>query len=275
LNFTSADLFFWNGASMSEPLDFILADWPAPPNVHARVSTRHGGVSAAPWSSLNVGPHVGDDPRAVAENRRRLLAAVQRVSSKSAIDSAINSAQWLNQVHGMTVIDASVSGKSANTVPDADAVTTTESALPIIVMTADCLPVFFCDKNGSRVAVAHAGWRGLCDGVLEATLKKFANPANVLAWLGPAIGPEKFEVGAEVRAAFLEKNGEAASCFVPSKNSERWLADIYALAALRLHQAGVQHISGGGFCTVSDKERFFSYRRDGQTGRMASVIWLS
>lgn len=254
---------------MTELLPLIHADWPAPANIHALVTTRAGGVSASPWDSLNFGTHVSDAVAAVEENRRRLLAALHKISP-------CETPQWLNQVHGVKVIDAEADmAMRIRYVPDADAVTTTKKGLPCVVMTADCLPVFFCNRQGDRVAVAHAGWRGLCDGVLEATVKKFAEPADVLAWFGPAIGPEKFEVGAEVRAAFVEKNPEAITYFVPSIKAGHWLADIYGLAALRLHKAGVKKISGGGLCTVSDSERFFSYRRDGCTGRMASVIWIS
>jgi polyphenol oxidase len=163
--------------------------------------------------------------------------------------------------------------------PDADAIFTTEKGLPCVVMTADCLPVFFCDRAGTRVAVAHAGWRGLCDGVLEATLKKFPKADDVLVWMGPAIGPEKFEVGSEVRDAFLAHDAAASLCFRPSTLSGpeagRWLADIYGLARLRLAAAGVSAVYGGGLCTVTDAARFFSYRRDARTGRMASIIWIA
>ncbi|MDQ8038087.1 MAG: peptidoglycan editing factor PgeF [Pedobacter sp.] len=250
-------------------LPLIKADWPAPPHVHAVVSTRAGGVSVAPWDSLNLGMHVADDAGAVRENRARLLSALQDIASCS-------EPQWLNQVHGVVVADAEKdAARRCDYVPDADATFTSEKGLPCVVMTADCLPVFFTDKAGTQVAVAHAGWRGLCDGVLEATLVKFPDVSEVLAWMGPAIGPEKFEVGEEVRAAFVAQQKEAEACFKPGATSGKWLADIYALARLRLNAAGVQSVSGGGFCTVTDEERFFSYRRDGKTGRMASIIWIS
>lgn len=250
-------------------LELLRPDWPAPSRVHALVTTRIGGVSAPPWDSLNLGTHVSDDPAHVGENRARLLAALRRIAPAE-------TPQWLNQVHGTAVVTAELSADARqHFVPDADAVTTTQLHVPCVVMTADCLPVFFCDSDGSRVAVAHAGWRGLCDGVLEATLEKFSNLPAVVAWLGPAIGPERFEVGGEVREAFVTKQAAAASCFVPSPNPGRWLADIYTLARLRLQAGGVTAVYGGGLCTVSDSERFFSYRRDGRTGRMASVIWLA
>lgn len=244
-------------------LPLLLPDWPAPRNVHAVVTTRIGGVSAAPWASLNLGMHVGDNPVDVQANRNHLTQALQHLSSCAP-------PQWLNQVHGIQVVNA---GSDPACVPDADAVTTMQPGMPCAVMTADCLPVFFCDQDGHRVAVAHAGWRGLCDGVLEATLKQFPDSNRVLAWLGPAIGPAAFEVGDEVRAAFMECDAGAASAFVPSPNAGRWLADIYALARQRLTRAGVASIYGGGLCTFNDPDRFFSYRRDGQTGRMASIIW--
>lgn len=254
---------------MNADLPLIAPDWPAPANVHAVVSTRAGGVSLPPWDSLNLGQHVGDDPGHVQQNRARLLAALQVIAPAQA-------PQWLNQVHGITVVEAEADAARREAhLPDADAVTTTQSQLPCVVMTADCLPVFFCDRRGTRVAVAHAGWRGLCDGVLEATLQQFPDPADVLAWLGPAIGPDAFEVGPEVRTAFLARQPEATACFRPSPNAGRYLADIYGLARLRLQAAGVTAIFGGGFCTVRDKERFFSYRRDGRTGRMAALIWLA
>lgn len=250
-------------------LPLILPDWPAPANVHAVVTTRQGGVSPAPWHSLNLGMHVGDNPAHVLDNRARLLSALQEIAPAQ-------SPQWLNQVHGVVVVEAEPSrAQRERSLPDADAVTTTAPGLPCVVMTADCLPVFFCDRQGERVAVAHAGWRGLCDGVLEATLQHFPQPAEVLAWLGPAIGPEAFEVGDEVRAAFLARDAVAGRGFRPSPNTGRWLADLYALARRRLQGAGVVAIHGGGSCTVTEADRFFSYRRDGRTGRMAAVIWRS
>ncbi len=250
---------------MSATLPLIRPDWPAPSKVFAAVSTRQGGVSAAPYASLNLGTHVGDAPEAVAENRVRLLQALGQAP-----------AQWLNQVHGTVVVEAEADpARRAAWVPDADAVTTAQAGLPCVVMTADCLPVFFCDRAATRVAVAHAGWRGLCDGVLEATLARFSDPAQVLCWLGPAIGPQAFEVGAEVRAAFMAQDAGAEACFRPAPAAGKFLADIYALARLRLQAAGVSAVYGGDFCTVSDSARFFSYRRDGRTGRMASVIWLA
>jgi YfiH family protein len=248
-------------------LPLLFPDWPAPRSVHAVVTTRVGGVSAAPWTSLNLGTHVGDNPLHVQENRARLQQALTNVAPCAA-------PQWLNQVHGITVVEAAAEASLRKTwIPDADAVTTALAGVPCVVMTADCLPVFFCDQQGQRVAVAHAGWRGLCDGVLEATLRHFANPAQVMTWLGPAIGPAAFEVGDEVRAAFMTHDAAAAAAFVPSPNAGRWLANIYTLAKLRLAKAGVSAIYGGAACTVSDPTQFFSYRRDGQTGRMASVIW--
>lgn len=252
---------------MTDSLPLLHADWPAPANIHAVVTTRAGGVSHAPWDSLNLGTHVNDDPAHVLENRQRLLERLRKTAF-------CETPQWLNQIHGITVIEAEASAqKRALWLPDADAVTTAQKNIPCVVMTADCLPVFFCDRTGSRVAVAHAGWRGLCDGVLEATLSTFSDPAEVMAWLGPAIGPEKFEVGAEVRAAFLQQDAAVENAFVPSTNQGRWLADIYVLAHRRLQRAGVTSVHGGGLCTVSDPSRFFSYRRDGCTGRMAAVIW--
>lgn len=254
---------------MSDTLSLIRADWPAPAHVHAVVTTRAGGVSLPPWDSLNLGQHVGDDPAHVRENRGRLLAALRAIAPAQA-------PQWLEQVHGTQVVQAEPdAARRAAWVPAADAVGTALREVPCVVMTADCLPVFFADRNGHRVAVAHAGWRGLCDGVLEATLATFPVPGEVMAWLGPAIGPDAFEVGGEVRAAFLQRQAQAAAHFRPSANSGRWLADIYALARLRLQAAGIGSVHGGGLCTVADPARFYSYRRDGRTGRMAAVIWIA
>lgn len=254
---------------MTDFLPLLHADWPAPANIHAVVSSRIGGVSLPPWHSLNLGIHVGDDPHHVAENRQRLLQELRKIS-------ACETPQWLNQVHGIAVVEAEQDrDKRALWLPAADAVVTAEKNIPCVVMTADCLPVFFCDKKGSRVAVAHAGWRGLCDGVLEATVQAFAHPADVMAYLGPAIGPNKFELGDEVRDAFLQRDSAAVTAFLPSVNAGRWMADIYALARQRLLLAGVSAVYGGELCTVSDPDRFFSYRRDGRSGRMAAVIWRS
>jgi hypothetical protein len=249
-------------------VDFLQPDWPAPANVRA-LSTSRGlaqqppfGGSDGVYAGLNLGTHVGDKPEAVAANRQ-LLQQFCGLRYQPA---------WLNQIHGTTVVDLD-SWQGGLT--DADASVTTTEGLAAVVMTADCLPVLFCDKAGSRVAAAHAGWRGLCDGVLETTLEHFPEPSAVLAWLGPAIGPLNFEVGSEVRAAFIAHSAQAAEAFSPSANSGKYLADIYLLARQRLQAVGVTAIYGGEYCTVADPQRFFSYRRDGQTGRQASLIWLS
>ncbi|SFH45893.1 peptidoglycan editing factor PgeF [Pseudomonas sp. NFACC45] len=237
--------------------DWLIPDWPAPAWVKACVTTRTGGVSLAPFDSLNLGDHVGDEPAAVAENRRRL-------TDRLAIRPA-----WLQQVHGITVVEADPAR-----VATADASWTATPGIACTAMTADCLPVLFCNRAGTRVAAAHAGWRGLANGVLEATLDSLEVPADeILAWLGPAIGPQAFEVGPEVREAFVAQLPQAAQAFVPSHNTGKLLADIYALARLRLAARGVTAVYGGGQCTVTDP-RFFSYRRNPRTGRFASLIWL-
>ncbi|MEN2397891.1 peptidoglycan editing factor PgeF [Pseudomonas halotolerans] len=237
--------------------DWLIPDWPAPGWVKACVTTRTGGVSQAPFDSLNLGDHVGDEPAAVAENRRRL-------TDRLAIRPA-----WLQQVHGTAVVEADPAR-----VATADASWSATPGIACTAMTADCLPVLFCNRAGTRVAAAHAGWRGLANGVLEATLDRLEVPADeVLAWLGPAIGPQAFEVGPEVREAFVTQLPQAAQAFVPSHNAGKLLADIYALARLRLAARGVTAVYGGGQCTVTDP-RFFSYRRNPRTGRFASLIWL-
>lgn len=235
----------------------IFPDWPAPASVRACVTTREGGVSLPPYQSFNLGDHVGDDPLAVAENRRRL-------SDEFAIQPA-----WLKQVHGVVVADADPA-----VVAQADASFTEQPGIACTAMTADCLPVLFCDRAGTRVAAAHAGWRGLAGGVLEATLERLGVPAEeVLVWLGPAIGPQAFEVGMEVRDAFTAQHPEAFDAFVPGAQPGKLMADIYQLARIRLAARGVTAVYGGGFCTVSDP-RFFSYRRTPQGGRFASLVWL-
>ena len=237
----------------------IVPDWPAPANVKALQSTRKGGASAEPYNSFNLGSHVGDNPLVVNRNRMQLANLMP------------SEPVWLNQVHGVTVVDAGQAG----CLPEADAIVSMYRGAVCVVMTADCLPVLLCDDKGSVVAAAHAGWRGLCDGVLEATVKEMKVPATtLLAWLGPAIGPAGFEVGEEVRAAFIAKQPEAEAAFVPG-NPGKWLADIYQLARLRLYALGIQRIYGGDLCTLSDAERFYSYRRDGVTGRMGTFVWLS
>lgn len=247
---------------MLSDADLIIPAWPAPANIKALQTTRHGGVSPAPYDTLNLGMHVEDDPLNVARNRQLLNTYVP------------TEPVWLNQVHGVTVVDAG----QASCVPDADAAWSQTKRAVCAVMTADCLPVLFCNREGSVVAAAHAGWRGLCDGVIEATIAAMPVPAeSLLAWLGPAIGPRAFEVGNEVRQEFINRQHEAKAAFAPAGEG-KWLGDIYMLARLRLTRAGVTDIYGGGvdqdFCTYTDSERFFSFRRDGRTGRMASLIWL-
>lgn len=244
-------------------LEVIYPDWPAPSRVKALVTTRKGGDSLAPFDSFNVGLHVGDVPEKVLQNRRQLQ---QLLATK-------HEPQWLEQVHGRKVVEAHVGAQ----VPQADASFTSVPELPCAVMTADCLPVLFCTENGDQVAAAHAGWRGLAAGVLEATLEMFPLPASeVMAWLGPAIGPQQFEVGQDVLDAFLSFSAECEQAFTPHPlKPQRWVADIYQLARLRLKAKGVVRIFGGDFCTFSERERFFSYRRDGVTGRMASLIWIN
>ncbi|HRD50923.1 MAG TPA: peptidoglycan editing factor PgeF [Candidatus Contendobacter sp.] len=238
----------------------IFPDWPAPARVRAVSTTRRGGVSPPSYDSLNLAGHVGDDPACVAENRRRLAAAIGLSADPA----------WLHQVHGAAVVAAS----TVDAPVAADAAWTRKSGRACVVMTADCLPVLLCDRAGTVVAVAHAGWRGLAGGVIAATVAAMTVPsAGLLAWLGPAIGPEAFEVGDEVRAAFLALDVGNAACFRPSP-AGRWLADIYALARRQLRGLGVAAVYGGEFCTFSDSARFFSYRREGKTGRMATLIGL-
>lgn len=236
----------------------ITPDWPAPANVRAAQTTRQGGVSRAPFETLNLGGHVGDDPGQVSANRARLQAALELPAEPV----------WLTQVHGVEVVPAAAGSACA------DASWADRPGVVCSIMTADCLPVLLCDDGGEVVAAAHAGWRGLVAGVLEATVAAMHRPPQrLLAWLGPAIGPDAFEVGDEVRQRFLAADAGAADCFQPSP-AGRWLADLYALARRRLAQAGVEAVYGGEYCTVGQPELFFSYRRDGRTGRMASLIWL-
>ena len=239
--------------------DLIVPDWPAPPGVKAIQTARGGGVSVAPYESLNLGDHVGDEPAAVAANRRRLA------------DCLPGEPLWLNQVHGIAVADAD----SASPGTEADAAVARRIGKVCVVMTADCLPLLLCDRAGTTVAAVHAGWRGLAAGVIEATVAAMAcRPGDLLAWLGPAIGPAAFEVGDEVRAAFAARDPGATAAFAPGAPG-KWMADIWLLARQRLAALGIDAIFGGGRCTVTEAERFFSYRRDGVTGRMGTFIWLA
>ena len=239
----------------------IVPGWPAAANVQAVTTTRAGGVSGPPYTSFNLADHVGDVPGAVAENRALLARSLQLPDLP----------RWLKQVHGNCAVNAAACSPGAV----ADASFSLQPGVVCAVLTADCLPVLLCDRQGTRVAAAHAGWRGLAGGVLEATVAALDSaPGQLMAWFGPAIGPQRFEVGDEVRNAFIGQHAEAREAFVPRPNG-RWLADLYRLAQIRLNAAGVGAIFGGGLCTYIDEERFYSYRRDGVTGRMASLIWLS
>ena len=241
--------------------DWIIPDWPAPARVHALSTTRAGGVSKGRYASLNLGQHVGDDIASVTENRRRLVSET----------GLKHDPHWLNQVHGARV--ALLDGRPV--MEPADAASASKSGEACTVMTADCLPVLFCDRAGTRVAASHAGWRGLKSGVLEATVEAMQVPADeLMVWLGPAIGPKTYEVGEEVRKAFVATDPTAASAFKPSGNDDKWMCDLYMLARQRLVATGVWRFYGGNLCTYTDQERFFSYRRDGECGRMASLIWL-
>lgn len=245
-------------------MDLIMPDWPAPDVVQACFTTRAGGVSQGVYAGLNVGAHVGDEPAAVANNRQQLQHHLQLAQMPL----------WLNQVHGTDVYEL-LAGAYPVQPPTADAAVCRVRGAALSVMTADCLPVLFCDTEGRVVASAHAGWRGLCHGVLEKTVTGMAvEPAAILAWLGPAIGPEAFEVGDDVRQAFVGVDSSASTAFV-ALGGGKWLANLYLLARQRLNRIGVQRIYGGDLCTYSDRSRFYSYRRDGQTGRMTGLIWLA
>lgn len=236
---------------------WIHADWPAPQGVVAGCSTRIGGVSRGRYASLNLGEHVGDDETAVARNRG-LLATLLDLPGEPL---------WLSQVHGCSV------EVNARPGAEADASVAGDAGAVCAIMVADCLPVLFCSENGSEIAAAHAGWRGLAAGVLENTLAALAAPPSaILAWLGPAISQPAFEVGDEVRDAFVSHEPTATAHFEPNPRG-RWQADLYGLARQRLAAAGVERVYGGGFCTSADSERFFSHRRDGTSGRMAALIF--
>ncbi len=250
--------------------EYLFPEWAAPQGVRALSTTRLGGVSRAPWAGFNLGEHVGDDSAAVLANRRQLRQLLPEEP------------RWLRQVHGRVCVDAAESRPGET----ADASFTRRRGVVCAVLTADCLPVLLCDERATVVGVAHAGWRGLAAGVIEATVEAMGEPGeHLMAWLGPAIGPKAFEVGGEVRAAFVAADAAAADAFVAAADG-KWLCDIYRLARQRLAALGIRRITGARSanpgrqsqgaesCTVGEPQRFFSYRRDGITGRMASLVWL-
>ncbi|RXZ39082.1 peptidoglycan editing factor PgeF [Oxalobacteraceae bacterium CAVE-383] len=261
----------------SGSLQVLRPEWPdLPARAHALTTLRGGGVSAAPYGDgaggggLNLGDHVGDAIESVRRNRALLQALLPAAPA------------WLAQVHGTTVHDTADAADPANFADQADSCADASIAVGAgavcAILTADCLPVLFCDRSGGVVGAAHAGWRGLLNGVLENTVRAMqaAGAGEISAWLGPAIGPEQFEVGPEVRAAYLARDARHAAAFRPVNGKpEKYMADIYRLARLALAGCGVGRVSGGGFCTVSDAARFYSYRRDGVTGRFASLIWIA
>jgi YfiH family protein len=244
--------------------EWIFPDWPAPRGVRSLITTRSGGVSRGPFASMNLGDHVGDDASACSENRARLRAILPA------------DPLWLRQVHGTHVVEAPSWSPDVGmeTKPQADgAVSRTQGAV-IGVLTADCLPVLFCDADASVVGVAHAGWRGLASGILEATIAKMgADPGRLMAYLGPGIGVEVYEVGEDVRDAFVRSDPGAVQAFMPHTPG-KFFADLYLLARQRLRKTGIMSVHGGQFCTFAENDRFFSYRRDGPTGRMASLVWI-
>jgi len=254
--------------SVGAGLQFLTPDWAAPRSVRAAFTLRRGGVSAAPFDSLNVAAHVGDDSQAVAKNRRRLRDGL-RLPQEPA---------WMEQVHRTEVLDLDLSdlaARAASSSVAADAALTRRAGRVCVVQVADCLPVLFAARDGSAVAAAHAGWRGLAAGVLEATVKSLAvDPGGLLAWIGPGIGPAHFEVGDEVRGAFLAHDNAAAAAFSINTRG-RWQCDLPLLARARLAALGIAAVTGGTWCTYADASRFFSFRRDGRCGRMAAVIWLA
>jgi hypothetical protein len=242
--------------------DWIVPDWPAPANVRAFVTTRAGGVSEGPFASFNLGVRAGDDAQAVAANHARLL------------DRLPAEPKWLRQVHGNVVVDAdALSGIQVNA-PEADASVARCPGTVCVIQVADCVPVLIADRSGTAVAAAHAGWRGLSGGVIESTVERLAlAPEGLMAYLGPGIGPKAFEVGADVRDAFLAHDAAAGSAFAPHAPG-KWMADLFRLARQRLAALGITQVYGGGDCTYSDPRRFYSYRRDKTTGRMAALIWI-
>lgn len=243
----------------SSGLQWLEPEWSAPPTVRALSTSRQGGVSVKPFDSLNLSEGVGDDAKAVQFNRNRLVDDLGLPCEP----------QWLSQVHGCEVASLPLKQDC-----EADAAWSDEPGQVCAVLTADCLPLLLCNQGGTEVAAVHAGWRGLCNGVIEATVERFSSPPEqLLAWLGPAIGPTAFEVGAEVRDAFLVRDEAASDAFRRGKG-DRWMANLFLLARQRLARKGVEHVYGDNLCTCENSDHFFSYRRDGVTGRMATMIWI-
>lgn len=245
----------------SYPVDWIVPRWPAPANVRAVCSTRNGGVSHGHYEALNLGDHVGDNAEFVAENR----AIFERAIGARPV--------YMKQVHGTDL--AALDGLTEDGV-EADGCITTTRGVACVIMVADCLPVLFATDDGSRVGAAHAGWRGLAGGVVESTAKAMGEPSSLVAWLGPCIGPEAFEVGDDVKQAFESLDISAARHFKPCRDG-KWLADLPALARMRLQKLGITRIGGNDgtreWCTVSNESRFFSHRRDRISGRFAAAVW--
>ena len=246
---------------------FLPADWPAPPGVHAFTTLRHGlGVSSPPFDHFNLGNRYaadGDDPATVERNRALLVEAAGLPSAP----------HWLKQVHGVDVVRCDGSPGQGHE-PIADASVTATPGTVLAILTADCLPVVFAADDGREVAAAHAGWPGLSSGMLEATVAAMRTPADrLIAWIGPAAGPQRYEIGAEVRDRFLAQDARAEVAFVPTRPGH-WRVDLFAIARMRLAQAGVTRVHGGDLCTISDPQRFFSHRRDARTGRMATLVWF-
>lgn len=247
---------------MTQKLTALYPSWQVPPNIHAFTTLRDGGVSRAPYASFNLGDHVEDEPSAVKKNRDLL---VERFGLPQF-------PLFLSQIHSTRVIRLPYPGEDIK----ADAVYTDKPGQVCLVMTADCLPVLFTSKKGNEVAAAHAGWRGLCDGVLEATMQQFQCPRDeIIAWFGPAIGPTAFQVGPEVVAQFIAQDAQAERAFVAdSASAGKYLGNLYQIAEQRLQRMGVMQISGGEHCTYTERDKFFSFRREMKTGRMASLIWF-
>lgn len=247
---------------MEIAMDFIYPTWNVPSHIHALSTTRAGGFSQAPFSSLNLGNHVGDDPQAVMQNRT-LLQKIAKLPQAPV---------YLNQIHSTKVVRLPL---SEDCDLDADAVYTDQANQVCLVMTADCLPVLFCSQDGSEIAAAHAGWKGLCNGMLEATVAEFKCPTDEInVWLAPAISQAAFQVGEEVVAQFCAIDSQAQEAFIPDpKASGKFLGNLYQIAHQRLAKLGIRNIAGGEYCTYSDSVNFFSYRREKQTGRMATLIW--